>query len=100
VWIKLAREIWREDISVSDWMIDGMIGWATVAFLTLGVSLAVRAPYSFLSTFVYALFVGAVVGTPGGILVGRKRDGWIWSVGGGLLSALLVGIVLLLLKVI
>lgn len=82
------------------WMIDGLIGWAAVAILTLVVSVATRAPYSFFSTFVYSLFVGLVVGTPGGILLGRIRDGWMWSAAGGLLSAGVVGLILLILRVI
>ncbi len=82
------------------WIGDGLIGWATVAALTLIVSTATRAPYSFVSTVVYALVVGLIVGTPGGILLGRLGDGWIWPVAGGLLSALVVGIVLRLFKVI
>jgi hypothetical protein len=85
---------------VQEWITDGLIGWATVAVLTLVVSAATRAPYSFFSTLVYSLFVGFIVGTPGGILLGRIRDGWIWSVAGGLLSAAIVGLILRIFKVI
>jgi hypothetical protein len=85
---------------MQEWIIDGLIGWVTVAALTLIVSTATRAPYSFFSTLVYSLLVGLLVGTPGGILLGRIRDGWIWSVAGGLLSALIVGLILRLFKVI
>jgi hypothetical protein len=85
---------------MQNWMIDGLIGWGTVAALTLIVSIVTNAPYSFFSTLVYSLFVGLIVGTPGGILLGRTRDGWIWPVAGGLLSALIVGLLLRLFKVI
>jgi hypothetical protein len=83
-----------------EWLADGLIGWATVAVLTLVVSVATRAPYSFFSTLIYSLFVGFIVGTPGGILLGRLRDGWIWSAAGGLLSAAIVGLILWIFKLI
>ncbi len=85
---------------MQEWIKDGLIGWATVAALTLIVSTATRAPYSFFSTLVYSLFVGLIIGTPGGILLGRRGDGWLWPVAGGLLSALIVGLILRLFKVI
>jgi hypothetical protein len=88
------------NITVQKWVIDGLIGWATVAVLTLVVSTATRAPYSFFANLGYALFVGLFIGTPGGILMGRIRDGWIWPVAGGLLSAGVVGLIVLLLNVI
>lgn len=82
------------------WMIDGLIGWGTIVALILIISIVTNAPYSFFSTLVYSLVVGLVVGTPGGILLGRIRDGWIWPVAGALLSALIVGLILRLFKVI
>jgi hypothetical protein len=87
-------------ITVQKWIIDGLIGWATVAVLTLVVSAATRAPYSFFATLGYALFVGLVIGTPGGIVLGRTRDGWLWPVAGGLLAAGVVGLVLLIFNLI
>jgi hypothetical protein len=87
-------------ITVQKWVINGLIGGATVAALTLVVSVATRAPYSFFATLGYSLFVGLVIGVPGGILLGRTRDGWIWPVAGGLLAAAVVGLVVLLLNVI
>lgn len=87
-------------ITVQKWVIDGLIGWATVAALTLVVSAATRAPYSFFATLGYSLFVGLIIGTPGGMVLGRIRNGWIWPVAGGLLSAAVVGLVVLLFQVI
>lgn len=87
-------------IAVQKWVINGLIGGATVAALTLVVSVATRAPYSFFATLGYSLFVGLVIGAPGGILLGRTRDGGIWPVAGGLLAAAVVGLVVLLLNVI
>jgi hypothetical protein len=81
------------------WMIDGLIGWATMAVLIIIVSIVTRAPYSFFSSLIYALVLGLLSGTPGGILLGRVRDGWIWSAGGGILSAATIGLILRLLKV-
>ena len=65
----------RGDITMRKWVIDGLIGLVSVAVLTIVVSVATRAPYSFLSTLVYALFVGLIMGALGGILLGRIRDG-------------------------
>lgn len=86
--------------TVQKWITDGLIGWATVAVLVIVVSAATRAPYSLFSTLVYSLFVGFIVGTPGGILLGRIRYGWMWSVAGGLLSAGIIGLMLWIFKVI
>lgn len=82
------------------WAMDGLIGWATVATLIIVVSAATRAPYSFFSTLVYSLIVGLIVGAPGGIVMGRIRDGWIWPVAGSLLFSAVVGLILRLFKVI
>jgi hypothetical protein len=83
-------------ITMQKWVIDGLVGWATIAVLTLVVSVATRAPYSFFSTLGYSVFVGLIIGTPGGIVLGRIREGWIWPIVGGLLSAGVVGLVLLI----
>lgn len=87
-------------ITIQKWIMDGFVGWATIAVLTLVVSVATRAPYSFFSSLGYSVFVGLIIGTPGGILLGRIRNGWIWPFVGGLLSAGVVGLVLLIFKVI
>ena len=87
-------------ITIQKWVMDGLIGWAMIAVLTLVVSIATRAPYPFFSTLGYSLFVGLIIGTPGGILLGRNRDGWIWPVAGSLLSAGVIGLILLLSKLI
>jgi hypothetical protein len=82
------------------WMINGLIGGGTVALLIIIISIVTRAPYSFFSTLVYALILGLISGAPGGILLGRIRFGWIWPIGGGLLSAATVGIILRLFKLV
>ena len=71
------------------WIKDALIGWGTAVVVGLIVSVATRAPYSFLSSLTYMLGWG-FFGTPGGILLGRKRDGWIWPAMGGLLSAVVI----------
>jgi hypothetical protein len=81
------------------WVKDGLIGWGPVAALTLIVSIATEAPYTFFSTVIYSLFVGIVLGTPGGILVGRKHEGWAWPFAGGILSALVVGLLLIVSRI-
>ena len=85
---------------MQNWMIDGLIGWGTVAVLSLIISIASSAPYSFFSTIIWSLFVGFLLGTPGGILLGLYREGWIWPAAGGLLTAIVVGLLLRLFKVI
>jgi hypothetical protein len=71
---------------MTKWMIDGLIGWGTVLVVGVVVSIATRAPYPIISTLLYMLGVG-LFGVPGGILLGRNRDKWIWPAVGGLLSA-------------
>ena len=68
------------------WIIDGLIGWGTVVIVGIIVSVATRAPYSFLSTLAYMLGVG-LLGIPGGILIGLKLHGWFWPAIGGFISA-------------
>lgn len=68
------------------WIIDGLIGWGTVVIVGIIVSVATRAPYSFLSTLTYMLGVG-LLGIPGGILIGLKLHGWFWPAIGGFISA-------------
>ena len=76
------------------------LNWmGSVAALTLIVSIATEAPYTFFSTVIYSLFVGIVLGTPGGILVGRKHEGWAWPFAGGILSALVVGLLLIVSRI-
>jgi hypothetical protein len=87
-------------ITIQKWVMDGLIGWAMIAVLTLVVSIATRAPYPFFSTLGYSLFVGLIIGTPGGILLGRNHGRWIWPVAGSLLSAGVIGLILLLSKLI
>ncbi len=71
------------------WMKDGLIGWGTVVVVGVIVSVVTRAPYSFLSSLAYTVGVG-LFGAPGGILLGRNRDGWFWPAIGGLLSAAVI----------
>jgi hypothetical protein len=86
-------------VTMQKWVKDGLTGWGGVAVLTLIVSVATDAPYSFFSTVIYSLFVGIILGTPGGILVGRKHEGWAWPFAGGVLSAYVVGLLLIVFRV-
>ncbi len=74
---------------MTKWIKDGLIGWGTVVVVGILVSVTTRAPYSFLSSLTYMLGVG-LFGTPGGILLGRKREGWILPAAGGLISAAVI----------
>jgi hypothetical protein len=42
----------------------------------------------------YSLLISILLGAPGGILVGRKHEGWAWPVAGGILSTLAIGLLL------
>jgi hypothetical protein len=81
------------------WVKDGLIGWGVVAVFTLIVSIATHAPYPFFSTLVYSLLVSIPLGIPGGILVGRKHEGWAWPFAGGIVSSLLVGLLLMIFRI-
>ena len=81
------------------WVKDGLIGWGVVAVFTFIVSVATNAPYTIFSTVIYSLLVGIPLGTPGGILVGRKHEGWAWPFAGGILSALVVGLLLIISRI-
>jgi ABC-type dipeptide/oligopeptide/nickel transport system permease component len=74
---------------MTKWIKDGLIGWATVLVVGVVVSVGTRAPYSFISSLLYMLGVG-LFGVPGGIILGRKRDKWIWPAMGGLISAAII----------
>jgi len=74
---------------MTKWIRDSLIGWGTVVVVGIIISAATRAPYSILSTLLYMLGVG-LFGVPGGILLGRKRDRWIWPAIGGLISAAII----------
>ena len=78
---------------------DGLTGLGPVALLTLIVSVATNAPYTLFSTVIYSLFIGILLGAPGGILVGRKHEGWTWPFAGGILSALVVGLLLIISRI-
>ena len=71
---------------MTKWMKDGLIGWGATVVVGLVVSVAIKAPYPFLSNLAYILAVG-LFAIPGGILLGRKSDGWILPAVGGLISA-------------
>ena len=81
------------------WAKDGLTGLGPVAALTFIVSVATNAPYTLFSTLTYSLFVGIILGTPGGIVVGRKHEGWAWPFAGGILSALAVGLLLIISRI-
>jgi uncharacterized membrane protein len=78
------------------WMKDALIGWGVVAAFTLMISIITNAPYKFISSVLYALVVSIPMGIPGGILVGRKHEGWAWPFAGGILSAMLVGVLIII----
>lgn len=78
---------------------DGLTGLGPVAVLTFIVSVATNAPYTIFSTVIYSLFIGVLMGTPGGIIVGRKHEGWAWPFAGGILSALIVGLLLIIFRI-
>lgn len=75
------------------WLIDGLIGGGAVAALTIIVSLATEAPYKFLPTVLYGLFLGLIIGAPGGIIGGLKHEGWAWAFSGGIITALVIGVI-------
>lgn len=81
------------------WVKDGLTGLGPVAALTFIVSVATNVPYPYFSTVIYSLFVGIILGTPGGILIGRKHEDWAWPFAGGILSALAVGLLLILSRI-
>ena len=76
------------------WLKDGIIGWGAIAALVVIVSLGTDAPYKFIPTVLYGLFLGLIIGAPGGIIGGRSREGWAWPFAGGIIAGLLVGIIL------
>lgn len=61
-------------VTMQKWVKDGLTGLGPVAALTFIVSVATNAPYTLFSTVIYSLFIGIILGTPGGILVGRKHE--------------------------
>ena len=67
------------------WMKDGLIGWAASALFVFYVFSNLAGFTSILSLIV-SLFFGPI----GGILLGQKHDGWIWSALGGSIAAALV----------
>jgi hypothetical protein len=75
------------------WLINGFIGWGAVAALTVIISLATDAPYAFLPTVLYGLFMGLIIGALGGIIGGLKHEGWAWAFSGGIIAALVVGVI-------
>ena len=81
------------------WMKDGLTGLGPVAALTFIASVATKAPYSLFSTATYSLLVGVLLGTPGGIVIGRKHEGWAWPFAGGVLSSLVVGMFLIIFRI-
>jgi hypothetical protein len=60
------------------WLKDGIIGWVAVAALAIIVSLSIDTPYEFIPTVQYGLFLGLIIGAPGGIIGGRNQEGWAW----------------------
>ena len=76
------------------WLIDGLIGWGAVAALTVIVSFGTDAPYAFLSIVLYGLFLGLIIGAPGGVIGGLNHEGWAWAFSGGVIAALVVGVIL------
>jgi hypothetical protein len=103
MWKLLIRENSIENdiggVTMQKWMKDGLTGLGPVAALTLIVSVVTDAPYTLFSTVIYSLFVGIVLGIPGGILVGRGHEGWGWPFAGGTLSALVVGLLLIIIRI-
>jgi hypothetical protein len=86
-------------VTMQKWVKDGLTGLGPVAALTFIVSVATNAPYTLFSTVIYSLFVGIAMGTPGGILVGRKHEEWAWPFAGGVLYALVVGLLLIIFRI-
>jgi hypothetical protein len=86
-------------VTMQKWAKDGLTGLGSVTALTFIVSVATNAPYPLFSILTYSLFVGLILGTPGGILVGRKHEGWAWPFAGGILSALVVGLLLIISRI-
>ncbi len=83
-------------VPMPKWLIDGLIGWGAVAALTVIVSLATDSDsdYSFLSTVLYVLILGLIIGAPGGVIGGLKHEGWAWAFTGGVIAALVVGVIM------
>jgi hypothetical protein len=72
------------------WMRDGLIGWgAATAFISILFIASVS-----LSGFGFLTVVMSLSGIPGGILLGRNREGWIWPTVGGILFVLAASIFL------
>jgi hypothetical protein len=74
------------------WLKDGIIGLGAVAALAIIVSLSIDAPYEFIPTVQYGLFLGLIIGAPGGIIGGRNREGWAWPFAGGIIAGFLIGL--------
>ena len=70
---------------MNKWMKDGLIGWGASALFVFYV-------FSNLVGFtsMFSLLVSFIFGPIGGILLGRKHEGWIWPALGGSLSATVV----------
>ncbi len=85
-------------VTVQKWLIDGLIGWGAVAALTFIVSLSTPNEYSFSSSLLYSLGLGLVIGAIGGVIIGRNQVGWAWPFAGGVLFALVLGVILMVFR--